>query len=168
MHWHSLYTEFRWNHHRHWGKLYAPDEIEVNVVVWRRTSLISSRCPGIFRTLRKLILRWRCFVKSSNRHLSTLTSFWHQVRNSNLVEHRIVSLTDSQGLVRDATWRNEFCRYARSLHTEDQSCDKLPSVISALFVTRFPEFLLWPGSIFPMKSLWKPRKRAISCKPILP
>lgn len=23
--------EFRWNHHRHWGKLYAPDEIEVGI-----------------------------------------------------------------------------------------------------------------------------------------
>ncbi|EEB88639.1 hypothetical protein MPER_13432, partial [Moniliophthora perniciosa FA553] len=22
--------EFRWNHHRHWGKLYAPDEVTIS------------------------------------------------------------------------------------------------------------------------------------------
>ncbi|THV06091.1 hypothetical protein K435DRAFT_44420 [Dendrothele bispora CBS 962.96] len=70
--------EFRWNHHRHWGKLYSPDEIKIS---------------------------WH--VPDDEEIDFTLQIF------RELVEPTLTTLNDllKPGVVRDAIWRNDFCRH---------------------------------------------------------
>ncbi|KAF5374850.1 hypothetical protein D9758_000077 [Tetrapyrgos nigripes] len=70
--------EFRWNHHRHWGKLYSPDEIKIS---------------------------WH--VPDEGEINFTLQIF------KELVEPTLATLNDllKPGVLRDAIWRNDFCRH---------------------------------------------------------
>ncbi|KAF9014988.1 hypothetical protein BDQ17DRAFT_1418116 [Cyathus striatus] len=70
--------EFKKYHHRHWGKLYAPDEVEI------------------------------CWHIPNDEEIDFSLQIFRELVEPTLLKLETLLMADS---VRDAVWRNEFCRH---------------------------------------------------------
>ena len=113
--------EFRKNHHRHWGKLFNPEEIRV--------------CPNFITTLYFRIISATGYLARSQLPRSEVypaylqgTGWTYFVFAGELATTWYVLLLQFVllislllGIVRDAVWRGDFCRFLLWFVSESKS-----------------------------------------------
>lgn len=82
--WHvnRLHPEFQRNHHLHWGKVFAPDDVTVSYAFWH-FKLLPNFC-GRFHGTRQIVKKFSSQFASSknwlNRRWNLWKDYWNQAR----------------------------------------------------------------------------------------
>lgn len=106
-------TEFQRNHHLHWGKVFAPDEITVRYTPFFSNS---GRCLSFcirFHGTRRIAKKFSSRSAFSESWLNQHWTLWRACLNQaclNEAGYRSFHSWFSLGIIRDAVWRSDFCR----------------------------------------------------------